>query len=161
MNSKNSGFVLIKLVIAIALVAIVMSVSLQMIGASARAIRDNRQKTAATFFAQQCLEWTRNVRDSAWRQNLPWDCGLQEGTFSIKNGGGNTGSCGKPLGFSINSSASSAPIPGKDPYKRLLTISHASGSEKLTATCQIEWPSNGGGMNQLEMSHILTDWKKN
>lgn len=166
MYKKTSGFVLIKLVIAIALLAIVMSVSLQMIGASAKAIRDNRQKTGATFLLQQCLEWTRNIRDSAWRQNLPWDCGFYEGDQTIKMNAGNTGVCGQPLGFTIISSSTFEKISPDSLYSRLLNIekSDISGDgnlDKLVATCHIQWPSNGGGVNQLEMSEILTNWKKN
>lgn len=171
MHSKNSGFVLIKLVIAIALLAIVLSVSLQMIGASAKAIRDNRQKTGATFLLQQCLEWTRNIRDSAWRQNLPWDCGFYEGDQTIDLEPsllGTTGICGKNLGFKMTASPAPEKISLDSIYSRLLSISKDDLSsppdgipDKLTATCHIEWPSNGGGTNELEMSEILTNWKKN
>lgn len=167
MHSKNSGFVLIKLVIAIALLAIVLSVSLQMIGASAKAIRDNRQKTGATFLLQQCLEWTRNIRDSAWRQNLPWDCGFHEGDQTIETPSSeDTGSCARNLGFKTTTSMTAGEVETGSIYKRLLTVTKVDFSgdgknDKLTATCKIEWPSNGGGTNELEMSEILTDWKKN
>ena len=175
MQSKTSGFILVKIVIAITLLALVLSVSLQMIGASASAIRDNRQKTTATFLLQQCLEWTRNVRDSAWRQSLPWNCGFQDTltligpTFSIDTDASSppTANCSGNLGINIHPSVTPVDVPDNDNYQRLLTISDeidfdtpADGVDKLTVTCRIEWPKNNGTNESLEMSQILTDWKK-
>ncbi len=40
-------------------------------------VRMNRNRITATYFAQECMELVRNLRDSSWKQNLPWDCAFR------------------------------------------------------------------------------------
>jgi hypothetical protein len=46
------------------------------VGTVIRQVGINKNRITAIYLAQECLELARNVRDSAWQQNYPWDCGF-------------------------------------------------------------------------------------
>ena len=168
MYTKTQGFILIKIVLAITLLALVLSVSLQMIGASATAIRGNRQLTAATFLAQQCMEWTRNLRDTAWRQQVPWDCAFRDSaafideTRSLELSNDINTSCGgsAKLGYKTLPTTDPQPVAPDSIYRRLLDVSMNTATQELTVACTIEWDTAGGDTKSTSMTQILTDWQK-
>lgn len=171
-RNKQSGFALIKTVIAIGLLATVLTVSVKLIGISAKTIQNNRQETTALYLAQQCVEWTRNIRDTAWKKNLPWDCGFKdslgnpflERALHISSGD-STGSCkdnagsGKDLGFVLPPYSDVIGIVERKGspsiYKRKVLFTPTTGVDEIKIECQISWKGKS-----LSLSHILTDWKK-
>ena len=82
-NKKNKGVTLIEAIIAILILAMTLAASGTLMVTTTRQNSRNRDRMVATYLAQECMELTRNVRDSAWRKYQPWDCGFFENDFPI------------------------------------------------------------------------------
>lgn len=68
------GFTIIQVVVSIVILTTVLSATISLVGSVISQITLNKNRVTALYLAQECLELTRNVRDTAWQQNYPWDC---------------------------------------------------------------------------------------
>jgi Tfp pilus assembly protein PilV len=84
MKNKLPAFTIIEVMIALGILSIISLAMFNFIRVFSYQTNSNKNKLTATYLAQECVELLRNVRDSAWRQNLPWDCGWAGDTFSVK-----------------------------------------------------------------------------
>jgi prepilin-type N-terminal cleavage/methylation domain-containing protein len=75
MKNKLPAFTIIEVMIALGILSIISLAMFNFIRVFSYQTNSNKNKLTATYLAQECVELLRNVRDSAWRQNLPWDCG--------------------------------------------------------------------------------------
>lgn len=85
MKKKAQGFALIQTIVAIVVLAIALSGAVVLMGTVINETAVNKNRITAIYLAQECLELARNARDSAWKQNLPWDCAFPDksGTYRI------------------------------------------------------------------------------
>lgn len=150
MKKLSLGFALIQTIIAIVILATALSGAVVLMGTVITETAFNKNRIVALYLAQECLELARNARDSAWKQNLPWDCSFPEKDKSYRIWstpeslpGGGTTSCQNQLGLQID-----APHP---PFNLSL--------ENNTIFHETPWnPSSGKGMifqRRLTLSDIL------
>lgn len=85
-RSKNQAFTLIESIIVMVILGLSLSGSTYLMMTVTNAIAENRQRITAAYLVQECMELTRNIRDSAWKQNLPWDCAFQDMAGGITDG---------------------------------------------------------------------------
>ena len=71
---QRSGFTLVETLMVMLILATVMLAASGLANTVLNSSAKNQNVVAATYLAQECTELSRNVRDSAWRQNLPWMC---------------------------------------------------------------------------------------
>ncbi len=76
MNRRVSGFTLFETLISVGLLSIMLFGSVTLILQMVIATDHNKNVVTASYMLQECMELTRNFRDSRWKQNLQWDCGL-------------------------------------------------------------------------------------
>ena len=155
MKNKTAGFALMEAVVAIVILGIVLVGAVGLITTAINEVARNRDRLTATYLTQECLELARNVRDSAWKQNLPWDCAFESVPIS---------ECQQNLSEEV------ANIPGKgnpsrvevggelSKFNRELTVT-TDGPQKMKVTCEVSWPKKSG-TNRITISEILTDWRK-
>jgi type II secretory pathway pseudopilin PulG len=84
MKNKLPAFTIIEVMIAMGILSIISLSMFNFIRIFSHQTNSNKNKLTATYLAQECVELLRNVRDSAWRQNLPWDCGWAGDNFTTK-----------------------------------------------------------------------------
>lgn len=70
----KNGFSIIQVVVAIVIFGMTLSATVSLVGTVIKQVAVNKQRITAIYLAQECLELARNVRDSSWEQNFPWDC---------------------------------------------------------------------------------------
>jgi Tfp pilus assembly protein PilV len=73
-NIEAAGYSLIETIVAMLILSASLAGAVQVMSTSLFRIQENQHKIVAVYLAQECMELTRNVRDSAWRQNMPWHC---------------------------------------------------------------------------------------
>jgi len=74
MNLKETGFTLIETLMVMVILGTVLLAAAGLANTVLTSAAKNQNRVIATYLAQECTELTRNVRDNAWRQNLPWMC---------------------------------------------------------------------------------------
>lgn len=72
-NLKAAGVTLIEAVIASVIMLGALGSAVTLMGTSSLQIADNQNRLTATYLVQECLELSRNARDSAAQQTL-WHC---------------------------------------------------------------------------------------
>lgn len=82
----KGGFSIIQVVVAIVIFGMTLSATVSLVGTVIKQVAVNKQRITAIYLAQECLELARNVRDSSWEQNYPWNCAFQDdsGSYSDK-----------------------------------------------------------------------------
>lgn len=78
MRKKVAGLALIQTIIAIVILSLAMAGAVTLMVRVIDETEANQKRITATYLAQECVELVRNARDSAWRQNLPWDCSFPD-----------------------------------------------------------------------------------
>lgn len=161
---KSPGFSLIEVIAATVVLSLLLAGAVYLIGSLALSTQKNKNLIIGTFLGQECLELTRNIRDSAVKQNLPFDCGFETGKrFSITPSPINisTGlpNCKTDLGVTLQEgSGFTVQMAGEaSQYQRALTFTQNSPSE-WKGTCNISWTERKASKS-LEFSQILTDWQ--
>ncbi|MDH3325076.1 MAG: hypothetical protein OEL89_05540, partial [Candidatus Peregrinibacteria bacterium] len=121
-------------------------------------------------------ELSRNVRDSAWRQHLSWDCAFEEGDYSIWSDDSGTSLCeGASFGISLEKDPSDTKLYKinenrfvhdssgvESQFSRKLTIANVDeipGEKAKKFTCEVSWIKKSKE-RKIQISEILTDWRK-
>ncbi len=181
---KNKAFTLIESIIVMVILGISLSGATYLMMTVTDSIAENRQRITAIYMTQECMELVRNLRDSAWKQNLPWNCAFQNLSGNIEEGSvfristnvensqgiasGNIQQyCRENLGVKLEEDPSSFVL------KNDVIFNHAQGtdtifSRKLTVsevqahsakfTCETSW-KNKGRLQKISVPQILTNWK--
>lgn len=76
-----SAFTLAETILAIAIIALVITTAYGLSQSSLRIGRNSINQFIAYHLAEEGLEIARNARDSNWLQNKPWRNGLEDGEF--------------------------------------------------------------------------------
>jgi type II secretory pathway pseudopilin PulG len=178
MKRQAHGFALIQTIIAIVILAIALSGAVLLMGTVIGETAINKNRIIATYLAQECLELARNARDSAWKQNLAWDCAFPDTNTKyriwsdkdISKIGDSDNSCQLKMGIDKKNqrtlSLEDKKISHEEPansennmiFQRHLTISNHS-DDQMTVTCHVLW-SERGDDRKVTLSSILTNWKK-
>lgn len=77
MKYTSRGFSLFQVMAAIVFLGVALSGTVLLVALAREEIALNKNRIIGLYLAQECLELTRNARDSAWRQNLPWNCSFE------------------------------------------------------------------------------------
>ncbi len=179
---KKSGFSLIQTIVAIVILALSLSATITLVTTVLNQTDLNKKRITGTYLAQECLELVRNIRDSAWKQNLSWNCGFSdEGEYLIQSHKSTTQSstekdiCQNELGAKITTGSDGKLFlkngvfthdgSGKEtPFERKLIISDKkevdSKTTQITATCKITWDQKNQNPEIIEISEVLSNWQK-
>lgn len=157
MKKSTTGFALIETIVAIVLLAGVLSAAVSLLVSAGHASDRNRDRMTATFLAQEGLELARNARDTAWKSHLPYDCAF--------NNPGNL--CAGKIDVVPFSGAAirislpdAAGIPAPSKFYRTLTVAPSSNPTGVTVTAVVTFPTPGGADEVIKMSEILTNWRQ-
>ncbi len=173
MKNKNTGISLIETVILIGIISISLISGISLLVISINANVQNKNRFAATYLTQECLELARNVRDSAVRQHLPWDCAFEvdenfNNEFAIKNSAPDFMSetdCKSSLGTKIelanNENTKITWLDGqKSRFQRqMITEKSLENPDEIKITCEISWQTKNK-TEKVQISEILTNWQK-
>lgn len=90
------AFTLIETLIVMTILSVSLLIGTSLVITSLKAAEKNKNRFIATYLTQECLELARNMRDSAWKQNLPWDCAIPQITetgWVERRSSGSTSTC--------------------------------------------------------------------
>lgn len=177
MKKTSPGFALIETIVAIVLLAGVLSAAVGLLVGAGRASDRNRDRVTATFLAQEGLELARNARDTAWKMHLPYDCAFggeslepnETRTLIIKRIAENSNfdyCSGKNIGIQMLDAPTPIPgvlLPGKNDeskFQRTLVVKRSGTPDGVSVTAVISFPISGGGREEIKMGEILTDWRQ-
>ena len=154
MKKKQTGFALIEVIISIVILAAVLAGAIGLIWSAANAVERNQDRLTATYLAQECMELARNVRDSAWRQHLPWDCAFDEFPSPEK-----CATLSVPImEMKQTEGEHLVPLLGEaSKFSRKMTS--IKNGEEVAITCEVSWPRKSG-TEHIFLDEILTNWRK-
>lgn len=183
MIKKSQGFTLIESLIVMMILASSMTAALYLLSTVVFSTQQNIKRTKAVYLAQECLELSRNLRDTAWANFREWDCafGAPNDIFIISpdyDAGSNISTCSAmPASIKIEpeagtnsevwevgSSLTNFPLGDPDDvntgYTRILRhIDPDSNSDTLDLECEVGWNFNGRPQS-VTAQETLTNWRK-
>lgn len=140
-GQKQSGFSLIEVMISIIVMGIILGGAMKLIESSITMHHKNSKRIMAIYLVQECLEITRNNRDSNWMKSLPWDQDLAAGIETQVNN------------FYNRSVIISEPLESE-------TIITESGEIIQPLSVQIDCTVDWEDAESVSISQILTNWRK-
>lgn len=150
---NNYGFTLAETIIAIAVIALVITTTYSLSQSSLRIGRNSMNQFIAYHLAEEGLEVVRNLRDSNWLKNTHWRLGLEDGQYEIISGENGAPQTLQKLSGDL--SAQNVILSESEKFKRIITIN--SDGESMRVESIIKY-----GPKEKEMSLVmrLNDWKK-
>lgn len=146
MLQHNAGQTLLELVIAIGVVAIIITGLVSAATASLRYGQESRLRTTAVKYAQSALELARQIRDSQ-----PAD------VFLGYSGSGTQIWClDSTNAWTKNDGSGCPPIQSGSPYIRTVTFSWDGTT--MTVTSNVSWIL-GGKTTSAQLGTVLTQWR--
>ena len=140
-KNKNLGFTMIMVIVSILVSSIFLTASLKLIVSGATLNQNSRLQTKAVYLAEQCAEISRNLRDSAWKQHLKWDCPFRA---QLDN---------QCQNLQQKFASLSSPI---DNFTRKTTTELNSTQDLISITCSVSWHSN----RTVSIFFQLSNWKQ-
>lgn len=160
MLKKNSGFTLIEIIMAISVIALVVTAAAQLTQSSLQAGKSSMQRFEANHLAEEGTEIVRNIRDSNWLRNKPWRENLSNGKYEIaQNNLSYSGENNLWRLSRISSDESAGLITlGNNGFKRIIEIAGGPSGE-MKVKSRVKYLSRGSE-NEISIEAELTDWKK-
>ena len=151
----SGGFTIVEVLVAVAVVAMVMTAVVSGVSFSVKNTRFARDQALAVRYTQEALEWIRQVRDeSGWRTF----------TNELGNDGNPVSYClmSIPATFAefvalVNGLCQAGEVIGGTIYTRQMSLD-LTGSE-ATAEVSVTWDEGGQTKEVLQRS-TLYDWQK-
>ncbi len=154
MIKKLPGFALLEVIVAIVILASVLSGATTLIWSATNAVTGNQDRLTATYLAQECLELARNARDTAWRQHLPWDCAFDKNCTDM------------PPNIQTQISEMNTTenlvsiLETNSKFNRKMEWDESTQEDSITITCTVDWPRRHSGRETISLTEILTNWRK-
>lgn len=149
----HSGFTLAETIIAIAVIALVITTTYSLSQSSLRIGRNAINQFIAYRLAEEGLEVTRNLRDSNWLKNGYWRAGLEDGQYEIIEN-----SNGAPQTLQKLSGELDAPnviLSESEKFKRIIKINAEGDSMRVESIVKY-----GAKEKEISLVMQLADWKK-
>ena len=136
---SNSAFTLAETILAIAIIAMVITTTYGLSQSSLKIGRNSINQFVAYHLAEEGLEIVRNARDSNWIQNKEWRTGLQDGEYENSN----------------------IVLSEGEKFKRIIKLRSLgeSSGEIMRATSTVYY-QYGNKEKETSLIMDLTDWKK-
>lgn len=154
-QKSTAGFTLIETIMAVVVIALIITAVAELTQSSLRAARTTMQDFRASQHAEEGLEIIRNIRDSNWMRNISWKSGLEAGTYILNDTPPWTARQVDAL--TATAAATSSAQPAKE-FTRLITISY-NDTGAMVVKSDVSFERRGGKRTITLMSE-LTDWKK-
>jgi type II secretory pathway pseudopilin PulG len=182
---QKPAFTLIESVLIMVILATALSGAMYLIATLTQSIGANKKRIQATYLAQECVELTRNARDSAWRQNLKWTEPFPDLTsgksYTIESNDKQPSSefsisASEDLGITLNrlnypedsvlylqsGKYTHESSDEKTIYSRTLSVKDIKKDDEgepveATFRCEVSWEDRGDP--SVAIDFVLTDWK--
>lgn len=146
----EKGSSIIELIIALVLISIALTAVVGLVIKGVSNNTYNRNKSLATGYAEQSLEWLRSERDLNWKQFYARSLTT---TWCIPtlswSGSSHSGSC------------SQTEVISQTPFIRELTLVRTTTPTiSVTATVSVKW-TDSAGLHSSESTTNFTNWKGN
>ncbi len=177
-SNHQKGFTLIETIVVMVILAVAMSGALYILSTILFATEKNQYRLTAVYLAQECAELGRNVRDTAWKKKLPWDCafnglGLNTPmTIAPDHNHSAPPVCGHNFGIHFQQSLS---LDDQKLYQQGSLINHnhsgdalkfrrflevtAQTNDQIQFDCEVNWEFRGN-LEKTSISSVLTNWRK-
>lgn len=151
---KHRGFTLLETILAITILTMAITAAFELTRSSLAMGRLTLDQIVATHLAEEGLEIVRNMRDSNWLQNRPWQKGLSEGTYIIvtNNTPGN-------FPWSLEQRNEERKNNKNEKFVRHIEIKNLDGAAAMSVKSVVSYQERGG-QKEVSLSMELTDWKK-
>jgi len=164
------GFTLLEVILAITVLTIAVGGSFALISKITASVSAVQSKLIASYLAQEGIEIVKNIRDTNWLKDQPWDQSLGAGNYEIDylttttEGSSCPGSCTYDDGLRF------LEIDGdgfygydlshvnKTIFKRKITISN-EGPDKMKVSVEVFWEERGKLYPPAVAQEYLYDWK--
>ena len=173
-RTRGKGFTLVEAILVMVVLAFVISGAVYLAGTVIFTTHKNQNRITATVLTQECGELIRNIRDTAWKKNLSWDCAwdtFANGTkLAIESQPGES-LCGanvfhiklQPLGGNfgklyLDNHRYTHTGSTETPFSRSLTLVDKTPDEALFE-CKTHWDNNQGIQESVSIELSLTHWK--
>ena len=172
---KNKGFTLIEVLIATFVILVGVVASYIVVQQIFSQTFDASNRLEAIYLAKEGAEAVRNVRDTAWIQNLPWasngigaDDTYWEGEYLYSSGLTSCSSCSgadsdfNSLRFlkiraSMNPPFYNYSSGNNTPFKRRIHIERPT-ADSIRVIVDVMWQD--GGIRKVTIESFLYDWKQ-
>lgn len=145
MKRLKRGQTLLELVIAVGVVAVIVTGLVVAATAALRFGQESRTRTTAVKYAQEAIERARQIRDSQ-----------STDTFLSYSGTGQKSWCLSQDGTWSEMATECPPIQAQSPYARKVTFTWADPT--MTVTSNVTWQV-GSQISETELSTYLTLWR--
>ena len=145
LNQKSPAFSLIEVIVSIVILGIVVGGAMKLIDNSLSLHRANSQRVSAVYLAQECLELTRNQRDTNWMQSQPWNQDLAKDVTT-------------QVGNFTRSITMTDPTPEEVSSMEVgdeIGFQQVAEPQSLKITCRVSWEDG-----EVALAHILSNWRK-
>ena len=181
-KQKTKGFTLIEVVVASTILISALGLAVTIVGNATLQIVGSKNRVTAVYLMQECMELTRNARDTATRHLNRWHCPFFDSVsattpiyLKISPNTETSGSdCQQNYGASINeitdeNGGVTHTLQGTT-YTTLLTVEEIITEEKVSLTgapetvaaqiktkCEVRWQSQIK-QESLSATQVLTNW---
>jgi len=178
---RKNGFTILEVILAITVLTIAVGGSFILISQTIGSILVIQSRLTASYLIQEGLELERNIRDSNWLKNQPWDQGLPAGDWEADYTTASFGEdCGNLEHYNchIYDDSSFLKIPETDEFynyfsgtntifKRRITISDGvdlddpldGQIDKFKVSVEVFWEGKGQ-LYSLAAQEYLYNWNK-
>jgi len=161
LRKKSRGTALLETIAAIVILSIALLAGTKLIVGMMQQTALLQSRFVATYLSQECLELARNHRDSSWKRFLDWKTDFSDGNYRI------SADAGTPTKIKIEPDDGSVEffrvfrknsnfVHGYGDFtgfSRKMTTSGVANGVKIV--CETSW-----GRGKVQISEILTDWRK-
>lgn len=158
------AFTLVETILAITVMTLVIVTVSQLTQGSIKIGGKTARQFVAYHLAEEGLEIVRNMRDSNWLRNQPWNTGLESGIFDVSAATPGLGTA--PFTLTPYADASLVPeivLSESEKFRRYVEITvrpaHDSAPDILRVTSHVRY-QEGDGEKTADLTMELTDWKQ-
>lgn len=170
-TGQKRGFTLLEIMVVLFVISLGMVGVLSLIIQNIQAQSYNKNNLIAYQLAQEGVELIRKVRDSNWKQSLPYNTNLADGQYYMDYLDNVPTLCNPndheqaeklvlkqdENGFYFNESLTSTGVTTSSGFSRLITIRNID-AKSLQVTVKVSWKEKGRDSSYI-LDTYLYDWK--